>query len=73
MGEVPFKFLNRSDYEKRLFLEKALSINNKVIAKKNFEIGMLTSERDEALYNLEQAIKEKKECLERLSEALFNP
>jgi len=53
-----FKFLNRSDYEKRLFLERALSICHRVIAKKNFEIGVLTSERDEARYHLEDMYAE---------------
>ena len=42
------------DFCKVLWLTKALKIAYRVIAKKNFEIGVLTSERDEALYELEK-------------------
>lgn len=57
-----FKFLNLTDYEQRLFLEQALKICHKVIAKKNFEIGVLTSERDEARY----VAKQRKSDINRL-------
>jgi hypothetical protein len=50
-------FRNLTDFEKVLWLEKALKIAHKVIAEKNFEIGVLTSERDEYLYELNKIKK----------------
>lgn len=48
--EILMKFRNLSDYEKRLWLEKENSVLKGILVKKNMEIGVLKSERDEQSY-----------------------